>query len=97
MAAFRSIGSLATSPVTATPNVGVYETALMNGDTGTMSFDGFPGGTHQKIVRWSFEKQGLHQPSGAPTPVLIIVISFSIVAIVVMILRKGKRKKKWRN
>ena len=66
---FRSIGSLATSPITVTPNAGVYETALINADVATMSFDGFPGGTHQKIIRWSFEKQGWHQPSGAPTPV----------------------------
>lgn len=66
---FRSIGSLATSPITATLDVGVYATALMAADAGTMSFDGYPGGTHRKVLRWSFERQGLYQPSGAPTPV----------------------------
>lgn len=66
---FRSIGALATTPVTATPNVGVYATAMMNADTGTMSFDGFPGGTHNKVLRWSVERQGWYQPPGAATPV----------------------------
>ena len=66
---FRSIGALATSPVTATPNVGIYATALMNADTGTASFDGLPGGTHNKVLRWSFERQGWYQPPGAPSPV----------------------------
>jgi hypothetical protein len=28
-----------------------------------------PGGAIGKVVRWSFEKQGLYQPTGAPTPV----------------------------
>jgi hypothetical protein len=60
---FRSIGALATSPVTATPNVGVYATALMNADTGTTSFDGYPGGTHNKVLRWA----GI-SPPGRPRP-----------------------------
>ncbi len=67
---FRSIGALATSPITATPNVGVYATALMNADTGTTTFDTFPGGTHNKVVRWSFERQGWYQAAGAPTPII---------------------------
>lgn len=66
---FRSIGSLATSPVTATPDVGVYATALIGADAGTTSFDGFRGGTHRKVIRWSFERQGWYQPTGAPAPV----------------------------
>ena len=66
---FRSIGSLATSPITATPDVGVYATALMSADAGTTSFDGYPGGTHRKVIRWSFERQGWYQPTGAATPV----------------------------
>ena len=49
--------------------MGVYATALMNADTGTATFDGYPGGTHNKVVRWSFEQQGWYQPAGAPTPV----------------------------
>jgi len=66
---FRSIGSLATNPVTATPDVGVYTTALMNADTGTTSLDGYPGGTHHKLLRWTFERQGWYQPPGTVPPV----------------------------
>jgi hypothetical protein len=66
---FRSIGSLATDPVTTTPDAGVYATALMNADIGTLDLDTYPGGTHNKLLRWSFEKQGLYQPPGAATPV----------------------------
>jgi len=32
-------------------------------------FDGHPGGTAHKVVRWAFEQQGLYQPTGAPVPV----------------------------
>ncbi len=67
----RAIGSLATSPVTPTPNVSVYVTKLMEADTQTSlpNFAGIPGGTIHKVIRWGFEKQGLFQPPGAPTPV----------------------------
>lgn len=30
---------------------------------------GFPGGAVRKIIRWSFEKQGLYHPLNRPTPV----------------------------
>ncbi|OKI25090.1 hypothetical protein [Streptomyces sp. CB03911] len=66
---FRAIGSLASGPITPTPNPGVFTTALMNADIGTADFEGYLGGTHHKVIRWSFEKQGLFQPPGAPTPV----------------------------
>ncbi|MBB1245387.1 hypothetical protein GL263_17710, partial [Streptomyces durbertensis] len=66
---FKAIGSLASDPVTPTPNPKVFATALMNADIGTADFEGYRGGTYHKVVRWSFEKQGLYQPSGAPTPV----------------------------
>ncbi|HKO42982.1 MAG TPA: hypothetical protein VJU84_06825 [Pyrinomonadaceae bacterium] len=66
---FRAIGTLASNPVTPTPNPGVYATALMNADIGTLNFEGYRGGTFHKVVRWAFEKQGLYQPAGAPTPV----------------------------
>jgi zinc metalloprotease ZmpB len=65
----RGVGSLATSPITPTPTPDVFATALMNADTGTMNFEGHPGGAFHKVIRWSFEKQGLYQPPGAPTPV----------------------------
>jgi hypothetical protein len=64
---------------TATPTTAVfYAQALMNADAGlttpytTTVFGGIvsvPGGAIGKVVRWSFEKQGLYQPPGAPTPV----------------------------
>jgi hypothetical protein len=66
---FRAVGSLASNPVTPTPNPGVYATALMNADIGTANFDGYRGGAFHKVIRWAFEKQGLFQPPGAPTPV----------------------------
>ncbi|HYP20082.1 MAG TPA: hypothetical protein VEY08_08400, partial [Chloroflexia bacterium] len=66
---FRAIGSLATNPVTPTPHPSIYATALMNADIGTNNFEGYRGGTFHKVIRWSFEKQGLYQPEDAPTPV----------------------------
>src|SRR5262249_30597630 len=65
----RAIGSLATNPVTPTPNPGIFATGLMNADIGTNNFEGHRGGAFHKVIRWSFEKQGLYQPPGAPTPV----------------------------
>jgi zinc metalloprotease ZmpB len=66
---FRAIGSLATNPVTPTPNPGTYATSLMNADIGTANFEGYRGGAFHKVIRWSFEKQGLFQAPGAPVPV----------------------------
>ena len=31
--------------------------------------EGIFGGAYNKVIRWSFEKQGEFQPIGAPTPV----------------------------
>ena len=66
---FRAIGSLASNPVTPTPNPGVYATALMNADIGTVNFEGYRGGAFHKVIRWGFEKQGLFQPAGTPRPI----------------------------
>src|SRR5262249_40250396 len=68
----RAIGSLATSPITSTPNPGVFATKLMEADAQTVlpNFAGIPGGTLHKVIRWGFEKQGLYQPPGAPVPVV---------------------------
>src|SRR5262245_50411759 len=68
----RAIGSLATNPITPTPDPGVYATKLMEADMQTLlpNFAGIPGGTLHKVIRWGFEKQGLYQPLGAPTPVV---------------------------
>ena len=67
---YRAIGSLATDPVTPTPDPDIFATALMNADIGTLDFEGHLGGAFQKVIRWSFEKQGLYQPPGAPQPVV---------------------------
>jgi hypothetical protein len=52
-----------------TRNVEVFANTLMDADATTGSFDGVAGGILQKVIRWSFEKQGLYQPSGAALPV----------------------------
>jgi hypothetical protein len=47
----------------------VYVMALTEADAVTTDFEGHPGGAFAKVFRWSFEKQGLYQPPGAPSPV----------------------------
>lgn len=66
---FRAIGLLASSPITPTPNSAVWASRLINADIGTNNFEGYRGGAFHKVIRWSFEKQGLYQPAGAPVPV----------------------------
>jgi len=66
---FRAIGTLATNPVTTTKRPEAFATALMNADIGTINFEGYRGGAIHKVIRWSFEKQGLYQAPGAPLPV----------------------------
>jgi hypothetical protein len=65
----KAIASLGPSPIIPTPTPNPWETALENSDTSIASFEGVPGGTAHKVIRWGFEKQGLFQPAGAPTPV----------------------------
>ena len=66
--AFLIIKAIGTLTVTTT-NPEVYATALMDADESTITFEGHPGGAWHKVLRWSFEQQGLYQPPGAPTPV----------------------------
>jgi hypothetical protein len=66
--AFLIIKAIGTLTVTTT-NPEVFATALMDADESTISFEGHPGGAWHKVIRWSFEQQGLYQPPGAPTPV----------------------------
>ena len=47
----------------------VFVTALQDADELTTAFEGHAGGAWHKVIRWSFEQQGLFQPPGAPTPV----------------------------
>jgi hypothetical protein len=65
----RAIGSLATSPITPTLEPDAFADPLMAADRLTTSFEGYSGGAMHKVVRWSFERQGLYQPPGAATPV----------------------------
>ena len=65
----RAAASLGPSPITPTSNATVWATALINADNGSAVFEGQPGGAYNKVIRWGFEKQGLYQPPGAPTPV----------------------------
>ncbi len=46
----------------------VYVNALIEADMTTTDFQGQTGGTNYKVIRWSFEKQGLYQPSNTPKP-----------------------------
>lgn len=62
----RGIGLLATDPVTPTPVPDIFEAAMMNADQGTASIEGHPGGAVHKVIRWAFEKQGLHRDNGQP-------------------------------
>ncbi|SCL32704.1 hypothetical protein GA0070624_4545 [Micromonospora rhizosphaerae] len=66
--AFLIIKAIGTLTVTTT-NPEIYATALMDADESTLNFEGHPGGAWHKVIRWSFEQQGLYQPAGAPTPV----------------------------
>jgi hypothetical protein len=61
----KAIGTLTMT----TSNPAVFETAMEDADVSTLSFEGHPGGAWHKVIRWSFEQQGLFQPPGAPTPV----------------------------
>jgi zinc metalloprotease ZmpB len=61
----KAIGTLTAT----TTDQRVFVTALQNADDLTVNFEGHPGGACHKVIRWSFERQGLFQPPGAPTPV----------------------------
>jgi hypothetical protein len=62
----RAIGSL--TPATNPSNAAGFATALMTADLGDWTSEGHSGGAYGKVIRWAFEKQGLFQPAGTPTP-----------------------------
>ena len=41
---------------------------LMDADLAAGQFEVLAGGATHKVVRWAFERQGLYQPPGAPSP-----------------------------
>jgi zinc metalloprotease ZmpB len=49
----------------------VYVSALIDTDATTATFQGYPGGTLGKVIRWSFEQQNLY--AGAPPEVDVYI------------------------
>ena len=62
----KNIGGL--TPATNPANASAYATALITTDLADWTAGGQAGGANGKVIRWAFEKQGLYQPSGTPTP-----------------------------
>ena len=63
----RTISSF--TPSTNPSNALDFCNAMMATDLLNWTSRGLFGGAYNKVVRWSFEKQGLFQPVGAPVPV----------------------------
>ncbi len=64
------LGSVGTMTSAAPPSgADDLATALIDFDQANADFEGHPGGAFHKVIRWAFEKQGLYQAPGAPTPV----------------------------
>ncbi len=67
---YLMIGSVGSMTAAAPPsNADDFATALIDFDQTNADFEGHPGGAFHKVIRWTFEKQGLYQPAGAPSPV----------------------------
>jgi hypothetical protein len=62
----RAIGSL--SSITPPADARNWESALEGADQGDWLTENLTGGCYRKVIRWSFERQGLYQPSGTATP-----------------------------
>jgi len=62
----RAIATL--TPATNPANASAWVTALMTADLGDWVTENITGGAYSKVIRWAFEKQGLFQPTGTPTP-----------------------------
>ncbi|MCK9495997.1 MAG: hypothetical protein M0R75_10960 [Dehalococcoidia bacterium] len=63
----RGVGTL--TPMTNPSNATGWVQALLDADAGDWTSEGLAGGAYGKVIRWAFEKQGLFQAPGAPTPV----------------------------
>jgi hypothetical protein len=66
----RAVGTL--TPATNPNNALGFCNALMAVDLLDWTSEGLAGGAYNKVIRWAFEKQGLFQPPGAPTPVVSV-------------------------
>jgi zinc metalloprotease ZmpB len=62
----RAIATL--SEVINPPHADGWVNALMTADHGDWVSENLTGGAYSKVIRWAFEKQGLFQPAGTPTP-----------------------------
>lgn len=63
----RAISTL--TPATNPTNVMGFVNALLTVDQLNWTSEGIFGGAYNKVIRWGFERQGLYQAPGAPTPV----------------------------
>jgi|GEM_PF-850618 len=63
----RTVSTL--TPATNPRNALSFANAMMSVDLLNWTTEGIFGGAYNKVIRWSFEKQGLFQPAGAPSPV----------------------------
>ena len=59
------------TPATNPSNAIGFVNAMLTADNVDWASEGHTGGAYGKVIRWAFEKQGLYQPAGAPTPVTI--------------------------
>lgn len=64
---FGGTGTL--TPAVDAPDALSFANALIAADAVDWTSEGEAGGAYHKVIRWAFEKQGLYQPSGAPSPV----------------------------
>ncbi len=62
----RAIASL--TPQTNPANASGWVSALVVADLGNWVSENITGGAYNKVIRWAFEKQGLYQAVGTPTP-----------------------------
>jgi zinc metalloprotease ZmpB len=56
------------TPATSPPDAASFAEALMQADRADWPAEGHAGGAYNKVIRWAFEKQGLYQAAGTPTP-----------------------------
>ena len=62
----RAVGTL--TPATTPANASNFATTLISVDADDWTSEGHAGGAYGKVIRWAFERQGLYQASGTPTP-----------------------------
>ncbi|MAT05489.1 MAG: hypothetical protein CL424_10655 [Acidimicrobiaceae bacterium] len=63
----RAVGTL--TPATNPDDATEWVQAMLDADAGDWTSEGLAGGAYGKVIRWAFEKQGLYQAPGSPTPV----------------------------